>query len=510
MVSPLPKLRTLRWDLAAGLVAWLGFDIMAHPARLVAAVGDPPLSLSFAFELGITLAFVASAFLALRWTVRLARIGRRMAWSSELRATQGTVMAEFVLVLPIVLLLIGTVIQVALIAQAAVVLRYASFVAARSAMVSFEAETKNDLGANLGQGLLALLQIPPFPEWVDRERPERAAHMVLAALSPRASGAHPEGGPMERLLEAQSAAWGGGHFARRMAYAQSATQLQTIRGKHGGGLGGAMAAWHDSWSPLIPLPEHAVQPARQMASTQDIGYLLPEPPSLASLVPDSIPVPIEIPVPEPFDMVIPPFKTEIDIPLPRAWLAPAAASLDGGVNALRTGSARAIRTYARSKANVDPLSPKEVEITLVYDFKLAVPSLLQLAPGVTRPAPDGSGRAFRLKHADFFTVRLQSTGGRRTLLGLFPVVPDAFGSLHSIGGWSFETVPNTPLYWRNREKSKDDDGDGDEAHDLRKRLKDALDKKDEMEKEEEKNKKKKKKKKGKDKGDSKGDGGTGD
>ena len=84
-----------------------------------------------------------------------------------------------------------------------------------------------------------------------------------------------------------------------------------------------------------------------------------------------------------------------------AWLSVPACSV------LRTGSAQAIQAFAESDGNVDPFAPKEVEITLAYDFKLAVPSLLQLAPGVTIPAPMGGGRAFRLRHADLFTVRFR-------------------------------------------------------------------------------------------------------
>ncbi len=188
MVKPSQVLRALRPDLAAGLVAWFGVDVMAHPHRLIALVGDPRLTHTLAFEIGTGIAFFACAFLALRWVVRLVRAGRRLSWDPALRATQGTVMAEFALVLPVVLLLIGTVVQISLIAQAAVVVRYATFVAARSAIVSFEADVRPDLTAGGAQGLLAALQLPPFPEWVDDERPERAAFMVLATLSPRASG----------------------------------------------------------------------------------------------------------------------------------------------------------------------------------------------------------------------------------------------------------------------------------------------------------------------------------
>lgn len=448
---------------------------MAKPEALVLVVDHPRFTAATAFELATWISLVTFAVLSLRGVVLLVRAGRRLTGSVASFATQGTVMAEFALVLPVVLLLIGTVIQIALIAQAAVVVRYAAFTAARSAMVNFEADTNTDLTSSGGQGLLAALQVPPFPEWVDPASPERAACMVLASLSPRASTPDAEGRQMDRLLRAQGAAWAHGDFPRRLAYARAATRVTTIRRRHRGGLGGDAAAWHDSFTPLIPLPENAVQPARQLQNEGEIGYLLPEPPPVASILPDRIPIRIPIPIPEPFDAVIDPITISFDIPLPVEMIEPLTEQLDAGIDVLRTGSAVAIRGFARSPFNIDPVSPKEVEITLVYDFELAVPSLLQLAPGVTRPAADGSGRAFRLQHSDYFTVRLQSTGGRRTLLGLFPVVPDIVGR---------EWVPNTPLYWRSREKEDEGEQKEDGSKEDEKKDKDKKDKdKKKMEKE---------------------------
>jgi hypothetical protein len=130
---------------------------------------------------------------------------------------------------------------------------------------------------------------------------------------------------------------------------------------------------------------------------------------------------------------------------------------------MRTGSASAIRAFAESDFNIDPFAPKEVEITLEYDFVLAIPSLLQLAPGVTVTSKGNGKRAFRIRQNQdedskkYFTVRLQSTGGRRSILAFMPKVPDLAGS---IGGRSFETVPNTPLYWRMRASAKKTKGGG--------------------------------------------------
>ncbi|MEO0631492.1 MAG: hypothetical protein AAFY46_12330, partial [Planctomycetota bacterium] len=67
-----------------------------------------------------------------------------------------------------------------------------------------------------------------------------------------------------------------------------------------------------------------------------------------------------------------------------------------------------------------------------YLYHLNVPSLIQLAPMVAESSPAaGGGRAILLKHPTRFTVRLQSTGGRRTLLGLVPWVVDIKGTFGS-------------------------------------------------------------------------------
>jgi hypothetical protein len=459
------------------MVGWLGLVAMSRPDTLVRLIDHSAIDQNAAFQVGLWVAFAAFAGLAIRWTVRMVRTLRRVSWDPELRAVQGTVMAEFALVLPIVLLLMGTVIQIALIAHAAIVVRYAAFAAARSAMVSFEADVYSDLTNGIFPSSIPppIMQLPPFPEWVDPGRPEQAAHLVLASISPRAGIDAPRGASMENYLAANGGYWGGGNYAERVAYAQQATDLKTIRLKHGGGTFWNWDAYWDSVPGLIPLPEHAVQPARQrLAGNSDGAYLLPAPPPLASLIPSSIPVPIpNVPTPAGLpSLPIPGLSGgTINIPIPTDMVQVATQPLDDATNWLRNGTGEAIRWFARSPMNNDIFAPKEVEITLEFQFKLAVPSLLQLAPGVTDPAPVGTGRVFLLKHSDFFTVRLQSTGGRRSnLFSLFPIIPNMYNRFgggeetqpqQQTGNQSGQqpqqpqgpdmTVPNTFLYWRSRD-----------------------------------------------------------
>lgn len=398
-----------------------------------------------------------------------------MRWDTETRAVSGTVMAEFALVLPIVLLLVGTVIQISLIANAALVVRYAAFAAARSAMVSFEADMGRDLLSSPGASLTSMFQMPPFPELVDRQRPTNAAAIVLASISPRVPAFIPQDTFIQEVLTENGDVWDTGNFAERVAYARGATTLTTISDR----FDNAFEAWHDSFSPMIPIPEHIVQPARQKESGVTTAYLLPEPPPLEDLFPDSIPfeIPIKSILPPEVGFLVDQLGVKpivINIPLekPKQLLKPALDKLDSVLNGIRTGTAAGISAVARSPANIDPFAPKEVEITLVYLFRLTIPSLIQLAPGVAEPDPQGNAQVFRFQHPEFFTVRLQSTGGRRGLMNIFPFPVDIKGSFESLfevkttsdddlidgkefkakSGKELKFAKNTPLYFRLREK----------------------------------------------------------
>jgi len=106
---------------------------------------------------------------------------------------------------------------------------------------------------------------------------------------------------------------------------------------------------------------------------------------------------------------------------------------------------------------------------LDYKFRLALPSLFNLLPGITVAAPGWQsgqpgafgGRALELKlhkdsrvhagplgpsgHPDYLGVRLQSTGPRMRLNGTVPRVYDFDWDGES--GGSKGAIWNTPLYW---------------------------------------------------------------
>ena len=354
-------------------------------------------------------------------------------------------------------------------------------------MVSFQADMGKDLLSSPGDSLLSMFQMPPFPEIVDHERPDNAAAMVLASISPRsASTIDSNGFGFRTFLDANGDAWNGGNFQNRMAYARNAMTLETILDAHNGNV---FKAWHDSFPPLIPLPEHVVQPARQKLSGATTAYLLPEPPSLESLFPDSIPFELDLGlflpseatlVMDALDVEAPKITVSIPLAITKQILSPMLSDMDDLLNTVRTGSASAISAFARSPANIDVFSPKEVEVTLAYQFRLAIPSYIQLMPLVTIDALEGMGRAVLLEHPTYFTVRLQSTGGRRGLLSIFPKVIDIKGTFGTLLDFEvkevktknkktgkttsqnklkskaeLKTIDNTPFYFRIREKKKE-------------------------------------------------------
>jgi hypothetical protein len=390
-------IQTLRVEAALAGTAYAGLLVLAHPhaaaARLDLAAYPWANRLFYA---GMVVALAALGCLALRLWGRLLASGRRRPVAGECRAAAGTVVVEFALVFPIVLLVMCMIVQLFLIANAVLVVRYATFAAARSAIVNFEAD-QPDAWLN---NPLSLAQFPPFPEWVDKTRPELAAHLVLASISPETGGGTAEAQAMEVLLQAQGGVWAGRSYATRMEYARAATEVKTLRDKlpwYG--------AWYASFSPMIQQPEHLIPPYR--LKNNETQFYLPLPP-----------VP-QIPQVPGLNQFINPVNQAI-------------LDLAGLVSA---GASGPLTAFAGTPLNADIFSPKRVEITVDYDFALTLPGL-QIIPGLTKDTPIGTGRAFAISH----TVSLQSTGGRRSnpAAFIFPVPKQIRrGALRE----------NSPMYW---------------------------------------------------------------
>lgn len=440
--------------LAGGLQALVW---MARPDELAALSGSGALGHDTAFEVATALALGAFAVLSLRTLFVLYRTMRKLSWEPALRAEQGTVMAEFALVLPVVLMMLGTVFQVALVANAALVVRYAAFTAARAAIVSFEADISDFSG---------MVQFRPLPERVDMDRPTIAASLVLASISPtlNRSASSEASRALAEALIVNGDGWEEPDFSERVAYAKQAMVLRIED------------AYVDSLPPLIPLPEHAVQPGRARlvspAERERLGYTLPKPPKLETLIPNEVEVVLFEPpaaaeaIASEIGVPLDSLDISISIPLDevKRKAGPVLDEFDNGLEILRQGQGSVVRSFARSPLNIDAFGPKEVEVELQYRFKLNLPSILQLVPdrlGLTTEAP-GGGRAFLIRQSEAertiggstvtdpgdYTVRLQSMGGRSNPLGTIPLLPTLSASTFQL-----TSVLNTPLYFIPRQGS---------------------------------------------------------
>ncbi|MEQ9617143.1 MAG: pilus assembly protein [Phycisphaerales bacterium] len=184
-----------------------------NPARAALALGlDTERYATLTFELGVFAAI--GLLLAIAYRL-LARQCRRAVALRRLHGAQaGSVMVEFTLVFPIVLLVMGMVVQLALFANASLVVRYAAFASARTACVTFSRSLV---------GIEEDLDLEP-------ERIEETAHLILASISPRAGGNDTQARALNNIQRRQNGLWGTSTLPQRVRYARLATNLTTEDG----------------------------------------------------------------------------------------------------------------------------------------------------------------------------------------------------------------------------------------------------------------------------------------
>jgi len=116
-------------------IAMMVSYVVVYPREVIDAFGMGGEEMFF--PLMLTAAIVASAcFLIVAWWMFAWLFRSLRSFRQFDRAAQGTVAVEFMLVLPVLMYLFGTVFQMAEIAHAQLVFRYSAFSAARSAAVS--------------------------------------------------------------------------------------------------------------------------------------------------------------------------------------------------------------------------------------------------------------------------------------------------------------------------------------------------------------------------------------
>ncbi len=206
-----------RWtvDLLLFAGGLLAIVLASQPSEAALALGvdEIPWCNRLVF-FGIGSAFVLFSLLAVRLFERLIRSGRRLRSLRTLsRAEAGTVMVEFALVFPIIYLVMAMIIQLALLANGSLVVRYAAFAAARAAIVRTSAFP------------VPLEKLPSDQEPAIK----KAAHLVLAAISPKKQQQTSTDNGVSTLftlLKQQKGKWGDKNIKKRMTYASKATQVK--------------------------------------------------------------------------------------------------------------------------------------------------------------------------------------------------------------------------------------------------------------------------------------------
>ena len=194
--------------------------LATRPDKLAASLGVDPtqagnvLLLSCLF--GAMLAFLAAAhklFKALLCAGRDFVAWRKRNEPDKGFAEAGVVMVEFTLIAPTVWWIMAMVVQLALIAEASLVVRYAAFTAARAATVRMERDS-----------------IPYLEEEVsiDPDKVDQSAKLVLCSLSPKTPGTDNDSAhKMRNVFAAQNGVWGDKNFYQRYQYADAATTVHT-------------------------------------------------------------------------------------------------------------------------------------------------------------------------------------------------------------------------------------------------------------------------------------------
>lgn len=186
-------------------------DEVAQAFRLDRANAVQPILLT---SLAISMAsFLAVAYRAIRSLVVAGKeylALRKQTESNVTLAESGVAVVEYALVSPAVLLTMAMVIQLALIGEAALVVRYAALTTARSAAV----HTKRDFSDIFFEGI------------DDEEIPARAGRFVLDTLSPDLDSTNDSlAKDFTDIFAAQNGAWGGARYHRRQKWTKGATNF---------------------------------------------------------------------------------------------------------------------------------------------------------------------------------------------------------------------------------------------------------------------------------------------
>jgi hypothetical protein len=174
----------------------------AGPIMLAGLFGAMASFLVVTYKLARTLLRSGKEFVALRRS-REGALGF---------AESGVVMVEFTLIAPTVWWIMAMAVQMAMIAQASIVVRYAAYAAARSAVVQLGRESAPWLQEDLENSA--------------ENKAEKAAKLVLCSLSPKNEGTTDNAAKaMRDIFASQNGVWGDSNFDARYDYADPATTV---------------------------------------------------------------------------------------------------------------------------------------------------------------------------------------------------------------------------------------------------------------------------------------------
>lgn len=184
---------------------WLGLrpETAGGWILLIGLLGSMGAFLAMAYKLIRTLIASGKEFLALR----------KANEGSVGFAESGVVMVEFTLIAPTVWWIMAMAVQMAMIAQASLVVRYAAYAAARSAVVQLGRSSAPWLSEDLENSA--------------ENKAEKAAKLVLCSLSPKQEGTTDSAAKaMRDMFASQNGVWGDSNFDARYEYADPATSVE--------------------------------------------------------------------------------------------------------------------------------------------------------------------------------------------------------------------------------------------------------------------------------------------
>ena len=494
-------LRSVVGDLALFVGGVLALEVLSAIPEFCELISVGPGGQGAVLWSSIGLAAVLFAWLGIRMTGRLRRLRVRQEGAWESISERGTVTVEFILVMPVLILLFGTLYQLTIIANAAQVVRYAAFAGARTAIVNGTLDTTMSAGTFFSE-------YPPMGPFVfDEGPPKQAVYMALAGMSPGVFSppSHAQSGATSATAEAfgnfaslnavlhSGLSWTAPYLANAYQYAANST----------------IVTFNTDKTTIILTPEEYVQPQYTIAGLDTTNYV-PTPTSahIAKML-DFGADPVETGITDVVDGFFNSFQAGTStsaLKLPTNSWAPKASNVKLGIKkaaakmlaevvvkevekalddaeqavakgleaavdkmvkaivdnlsvsvaSLLSPITEALNSAANELATMpDPFAPQKVEVTVQYMLRLPFPSIFYF----TSSNPSGyqyPGRAFLLDAPEYFTATLHTTVRRASLLSLITTIPNAgkvVGLVADVAGDDEEeesTIPNTPLYYRGR------------------------------------------------------------